>query len=151
MNLMWIVGGFVGVLGIFGTLSFLGMMPALAPIFGVIFDAVFKVIGALLKTRPGVALLTALLTAAIVAPAADLRGRNAVQAKWDAADATAKAAAAARDKEIANQVAEIKADSDAKEKQWIEQQNQLKDAYDAELAKRPASAVCALTPNDVQR
>lgn len=149
--MLWVIGSIVGTFGVLGTLTFLGFLPVLAPIFGAIVSAFFKIIEALLSTRIGVSLLTALVVASIVYPLADIRGRANIRAEWVAADAAAQKAAAARDAKIAaDATAEAEAQNAAIKQTSDELEKKVSD-YEAELAKRPANVACTLNADDVSR
>jgi hypothetical protein len=149
--LLWLIPSLVGAFGILGTLTWLGFIPVLAPIFGVVLQVFFKVIGWLLSTRIGVAFLTAIIVAVIVYPLADIRGRSDIKAEWAAADAAAESRAQARDVSIAAQ-ATAKADAEnAAIKQTSDELAQKVADYETELAKRPANGPCVLTPDDARR
>lgn len=148
---MWIAASCVGVFGILGTLTFLGFLPILAPVFGAILSVFFKIIEALLSTRVGVAMLTALVVALIVYPIADIRGRREIKVEWAAADAAATIAAKDRDAHIAAEAtAQAQAENNAI-KQTSDELTQKVADYEAELSKRPASSSCVLNADDVRR
>lgn len=149
--MLWIFGSLVGVFGILGTLTFLGFLPMLAPVFGFILNAFFKIIEALLSTRIGVACLTALVVAAIVYPVADIRGRRDIKAEWVAADIAMEAKAKDRDSRIAAEAtAKAQAENDAI-KQTSDELSQKVAEYESELSKRPANSPCVLSPDDARR
>lgn len=148
---MWIAASLVGVFGILGTLTFLGFLPMLAPVFGAILNVFFKVIEALLSTRIGVAILTALVVTLIVYPVADIRGSRETKAEWDAADAAAVVAAKDRDDGIAAKAkAQAQAENDSI-KQTSDELSQKVADYEAELSKRPANSSCVLNADDARR
>lgn len=149
--MLWIFGSIVGAFGLLGTLTFLGFLPMLAPIFGAIVSVFFKIIEALLSTRIGVACLTALVVAAIVYPVADIRGRQNIKLEWAAADAAAAKAASARDARIAAEAtATAQAENDVLKQTSDDLSRKVAD-YETQLAKRPATSSCVLAPDDVRR
>lgn len=147
----WILASLVGVFGILGTATFFGFIPWLAPIYAVILSAFFKVIGAILSTRIGVACLASIVVAVIVWPIADLRGRHDIAIEWKAADAAAEKAAIARDAKIAADATAEAAAENAAIKQTSDELTQKVADYETELSKRPANGSCALSPDDARR